>query len=427
MRNHVRNLIQKSVVWVALAPVFLSSALWAMTVDERFFVPFLERNPLVGEHKKCAITLQPYALLADKSYNEYGEECELFAYDGDAYGLRYLDDAVVASGRRQTSLIKTEWQSRLFDGPYIMRGRMVGRGIAATAYFSPKSCFGFGARGGAMQVDSQLELIRDTTAFESIVNGFGDEQELIALQSDEHRALDLEPSCWQGSGLTDAEVFLRGYLDSDYFWLFRYFSLAAEIGAVLPFGRKRDIANPASLPFGGVGYGWYVEGSAEVLLKRDIWFFLVGRVQKRFNSSTFEERMSLDREPWRFGALTGRLSVDPGFTFALSPYVILEGVRDGLGFRIGYTLVWHQKDNFCPAGYAPIVPGKSPVLSRYQDSSAWGSERVHAGILYDFSRGKKVRGWEPVISATVDVPTAWFVGQRSFKTFGLSVALETSF
>ncbi len=427
MRNHVQILLQKTIGWVALAPVLLSFSMGAMTVDQRFFVPFLERNPLIGERKSCAINLQPYVLLADKSFNEYGEECELFSYDGDAYGLRYLDDAIVASGRRNTSLIKSEWQSKLLDGPYVTRGRMVGKGIAATMYFSPRNCFGFGGRIGAMEIDSELELIRDTGSFDAVVNGFGDEQELTSLQGSLHQALDLEPACWQGTGMTDAEVFARVYFDRDYFLWCRYVSLGAELGAVLPTGRTRDIENPASLPFGSPGFGWYVEGSLDVLLKKDIWFFLIGRIQKRIATPELSERMSIGREPWRFGSLVGNLWIDPGFTFALSPYVVFEGMRDGLGFRVGYTLVWHAKDRVRPAGFEPVVPNKKPELGRYQDASEWGSERVHAGILYDFSRGKKVRGWEPVIAATVDVPTAWFVGKRSFKTFGISIGLETSF
>lgn len=427
MQKKLSLLLQKYTFLFAVTPLFLVSVVSAMTLDQRFFVPFLERKPFIGEHKSCAINLQPYVLLADKSYNQYGDECELFAYDNDSYGLRYLDDALLSSGRRTTSLIKSEWQSKLLDGPYIMRGRMTGRGIAGTAYFSPLSFFGFGARAGLLDVDSELELIRDAGSFDAVVHGFGDELELVALQSDLHRALDLEPSCWHGSGLLDTELFIRAYYDRDYAYRCRYFSLGAELGVILPTGRVRDINNPASLPFGGVSFGGYFEASAEVLLKRDIWFFCVARVQKRLGAALVEERMSVGREPWRFGAFTGQLSVSPGFTFAIAPYVVFEGMRDGLGFRVGYTLVQHQKDVVCASSWAPVSMGAKPELGRCKDSSSWGSERVHAGILYDFSRGKKNRGWEPVISATVDVPTAWFVGKQSFKTYGVSIGLESSF
>ncbi len=399
----------------------------AMTVDERFFVPFLERNPLMGEQKTCAISLQPYALLADKSYDERGEECPLFAYDGDTYGIRYLDDAIVLSGRRDTSLLKTEWQREILEGPYVMRGRMVGQGLALNAYFAPRSWWGFGARTGLLNIDSNMELVRDVSRFEPVVHGLGQEQELIALQGDVHNALDIASTCWQGAGFSDTELFVRACMNREYQYMCRYFSLGFELGAVLPTGRKRDVNNPASLRFGGVNFGLYAEGSVEVLLKRDIWFFCFARAQRRLGGALIEERMSVDKEPWRFGALVGSFSVDPGFTFALAPWLLFEGMRDGLGFRVGYTLVTHSKDAVHCADWAPAEAGKGPVLERYSEASSWGAERIHVGVLYDFSRGKKIRSWEPVIAATVDVPTAWFVAKRSFKTVGLSVSLESSF
>jgi hypothetical protein len=404
-----------------------ASFLHAMTVDQRFLPPFIERNPLLGEHKTCAFSFQPYLLLANKSYDSHGEEAALFAYDENTYGLRYLDEAVLASARRESSLIKTEWQRQLFEGPYVMRGRMTGQGAIVNAYFSPCDCFGFGVRSGLLAIESSMELVRDASKFEGIVHGLGDEQELIALQGRLHEALDVSSLCWQGTGFLDTELFVRAYFDHDYAYMCRYFSLGTELGLVVPTGRKRDCINPASLPFGGVGFGMYAEVSAEVLLKRDIWLFCFARAQKRFSGALVDERMSIGREPWRFGALSGRLSIDPGFTFAIAPWLIFEGMRDGLGFRVGYTLVSHGKDSIVLADWAPETAKKTPALDLYKTASVWGSECMHVGILYDYSRGKRVRSWEPVLAATVDIPTSWFVRKSSYKTFGISVSLESSF
>jgi len=69
----------------------------------------------------------------------------------------------------------------------------------------------------------------------------------------------------------------------------------------------------------------------------------------------------------------------------------------------------------------------SAQLGEVCNGSGWGSERVSCGVFYDLSKGRRHHALMPVISLTVDIPVSWFATERSMRTFGVSLAVESYF
>ncbi len=406
--------------------VLLTNGTIVSMADNRFLVPFLERKPFIAHHPNFLWSIQPFFMSADSAYDEHSDDKGLFDFGFQDYLLRYLDDALLTSKRTSTSLVKSDWRSVLTSGPYLMGGCLHGLGVAFNAFWPFCEHWGLGARTALMQIDTALETTIDYPMFESVIQGPGDvrERELTLLQEKIHQALGLVPPVWSSFSASDTEIYAKLYTVRDYEYKCQYVDAGIALGAVLPTAQSRDINNPASIPCGGDGlWGLFLETTIDATLKENWWLSLLLRFQQRF-ARTAIHRMPVGKEPVNYGALVGPARVNPGFTFIFSPYLMFENIRGGLGLRLGYTLVRHFCDSWTDCRPDRLIPANVEALNR---ESIWGIGHVHCGMFYDLCHGRRNHALMPIISLTVDIPVDWFVSERSMKTYGVSLAVESYF
>lgn len=422
---------RRSYMYVRFAAfVFLSvvSTSFPSFVDNRFLVPLLDRKPSIIDHSSvcpsCIWSIQPFVLAADQAYDALGEERGLFEYESPTYGIRFLDDALVLSGRTQAPLMRSDWRAVISEGPYHQEGLLQGKGLALDLFVPYWAHCGIGARTAFLQIDTASELVRNVERFEGIIQGPGDERELQLLQQQIHQKLGMASNCWSGFSMSDTDVYAKFFSIEDYSYKCRCIDAGLTVGAVIPTAYHHEIDNPASIACGDEGrWGLFGEATLDVILKQNFWFNFLCRVQKRF-SKTSIERMPVDKEPQRYGALVGPVKVSPGWTFVLSPYLMFEGLRAGLGARLGYTMVKHWCDSWVDCRVDKKV---NVQLGSVKSGSGWGSERVSCGVFYDLSKGRRHHALMPIVSLTVDIPVSWFATERSLRTFGVSLAVESYF
>lgn len=404
--------------WGILCSFFVTNA----TVDNRYLVPLFNKKPFISDQVCTVGAVKAFFMTAEHSFNQNGGKTGLFGY-AEPFKLRELDKALIKSGRTSESLIRTDMQGFLTVGRYSMEGRFEAQGFALDWYTPVSDHWGFGFRSSIIHVNSRMELVRDA-AFDSVIAGPGDDRDVFLTKESILNALELDPLVWSVTGLGDSEVYARLFWSHDYAYRCRYIDAGLSLGLILPTGKKRDYNNPASVPLGGDdAWGVFLDATIDAILKYNVRAGVAARFQQRFDT-TQTMRFAAGKEPMVFGALVGEVQRDPGFTLALNPYLLLEEIRDGLGMRLGYTLVHHWKDYFCDRrkDRAVLLNTDSAI-----ENSVWGLEHITFGFFYDFAIGKKERYFEPVVSLSIDAPIDGIASKRAFRTYGVSLTVEAIF
>lgn len=318
--------------------------------------------------------------------------------------------------------------------PWTMGGKLQTQGFAFSYEQNFLPHLSFGVLGLAMRSNSTLEFSFDRNQD----NAFTDEQ--IEMLDDIRRAmlvqLGLACNHVQQGGAGDTEVYLRWFDHWCYSFKLRSLYYGVRLGGLFPTGVKRNIDKPASVPFGGNGFwGAYISGDAEFEVKEDWKIGLLLRISKRF-SQTRLERMPVARppvadqkapqnsEPQIFGVLEGSVKIDPGLSEIFYAYTEWEGIREGLGIRLQYTLVNHHRDHWTDERIDKTIPAN---LGPVEERSAWASEYVTLCGFYDFDKLSQCRGHKPIVRAAWDIPFSLLVGHRFVHSYRVSLGLEFNF
>ena len=144
----------------------------------------------------------------------------------------------------------------------------------------------------------------------------------------------------------DQDFYLKYRFYVDFLTHCRRIMFDAIGGFVAPTSPLQDISNPASIVAGNNGF-WtiYCGGKLDFLLKEDINFGMTARFYYEIPKIK-KIRWIESLEPIIFGASTITTKIFPGLTFEFSPYISIEGIRNGLGARIAYSTVNHASDKF---------------------------------------------------------------------------------
>lgn len=423
MQNSVVRRIRTFSLWLLSGFVVIVHYAYGME-DNRYLGPIVEYQPFLVNRAACMFSIAPFYLTADRCFNTYGDEQSLFDFGEQAYGLRALDKALVAAGVTDQSLLRSDWQIALTTGPYTRGGKLQGEGVSLNVFYPFANHWAFGVRGAFMGITTVMELRRDTALFEGVVMGPGDDNELIQTQERILNALGMTSALWHEHTLTDTELYFQLFSMEDYAYRCRHLDASLALGVVAPTAVKKQWDNPASIPCGGNGHwGIYLEGCLDATLKQDFRGSLLFRIQKRL-AKTEHRRIPVGKEPDDFGALMGPVRVDPGWTFVAEPYLIFEHLREGLGAWVGYTLVSHMADSYQDERCDTSVPAQFALML---NDSSWGTERMHVGIFYNLEDGRSHHAVEPLVYLTADIPVDWIVSRRSFKTYGISLGIESYF
>ena len=393
-------------------------------IDNRFRDPVLNHHAFVTQDADTCnlFTAQLFFETASHSINGQGQEVPFFDYD-TPFLLAKVNAAIVQAGLSPQSLIPSFWQGSLTVGSMHMTGHFETQGVAFHGYHIINNHWAVGIRGDLFHAHTHLELV-PKSPFDNVLTGPGDMNELLSIIQNVDQTLGLHCRSWSAFIFDDVELYVRLFQQESYCYKCRFIDAGLALGLIVPAAPQRDINNPASLSLGGDGHwGMFLDATVDAILRYDLRAGLWLRFQQRF-AQTDLLRVPTAQEPAIFGAVVGNFHVRPGFTFFFSPYLVKEGLREGFGLRVGYTLVKHFQDTFTDMRADKTVPVNCIALT---EGSEWGQDYITLGFLYDFAFGKVERSFEPVVSLLIDAPVNVLVAQRAARTYGISLVMEANF
>lgn len=388
-----------------------------MTFDNRYFPLYFK--PYLHRMDKCShVRLQPLFMFAEKSFGDF-DPIGLPDIDG-RYDLVEIAKALKISGRTSVDPLPSNLQG-LTSISWLREGSLNTQGIALYAQLAINNYFSIGTSLLAMHINNKNEFFLDPATISNLP--LGNQELLFLLKEQFNRLLGVTPPLFKKTVFGDGDFYLRFDKTWDYTCKFRHINLGVLLGMIAPFGNKRDLNNPASLTAGfNKHWGMYFGFDTDFELKEDWHVGVMARAIKRFSRNDII-RMPVVREPGNYGAIINDFNVDPGFTFVFSPSVTFEGLRDGLGVSVIYTLVKHFKDNIEDHRANRTIPVNVEAI---EARSSWGMEHVTIQAFYDFAKALNCK-YLPVVSLAWDMPTDWIVSERVFKTNCISLMAEIDF
>lgn len=309
--------------------------------------------------------------------------------------------------------------SPLFDGGRILgKGKLEGQGLSFAYDQKLLDWLACGISFSFLHMNTALKYpVQENT--------FGRHEDEVRRQFNQE--LGIASTAWNHSGITDIDTYVRFGNVWNYVLKCRRIDAGIKFGALFPSGARRDLANPASVPFGGDGrYGFYVGLDGQFELREDLKVGLISRLIKRL-ATTRLERVPVAGENQLFGALIGDFRVNPGVTFVWAPYLRLEGIRDGLGVMVNYTLIWHDNDEWHDRRY--IFDRTNPAVDTglLFKRSDWAAEEVTLNFFYDFSKVGGCNRFLPLVSLSWDIPVSYLLAENVVQTNNIALGIEFTF
>jgi len=397
--------------------------LYSAIIDNRW-IPLIWRPFITDEDRPSHVRCEFFAVTGKRAYDEHKDEMLLPAIYGK-YDQGDLARAMVALG--YPNPLKPEWQGASI--PWRIAGKLQGQGFTFAYQQAITDWLSFGLYSYVLHLESWHEFFLEMDKI-SIRLQPGDLLELDEVRRSMHSQIGLCGDHAHHTGIGDVDFYVRVGHIWDYVLKFKSIDAGLRIGALCPAAPMRDEQYPASIPFGGERqWGIYGAVDVEFELKEDWKAGLFGWVGKRF-ASCQNRRVPIHCEPQPYGASCQNVWINPGITFALSPYFALENLRDGFGLRGQYTLRFHDHD--CWKTSAGLkAPGlqsqEDQTLKKVNELSAWGSDYFSVSAFYDFSKVNPEYTHYPIITLTWDIPAAVFVADRSAKTQQISLGIEWNY
>ncbi len=225
------------------------------------------------------------------------------------------------------------------------------------------------------------------------------------------------------SGPSDIEVYIRLFDVQEYVYWCRKIDKSMAVGLFIPTGVLSTPNNIGSIPFGGDGFwGWYFNQAIEIELKEDWKLGFEWRIEKRF-AKTINHRICIAEESNLFAPVFGPLYINPGPTAALTPYVALENMREGLGLLFKYTYIVHQADYF-----KDMREDQTPAANflNMTKNSRWAQEYATLEFVYDLSF-KHEWSYKPLCTLTWDIPVNAMGSRGASQTTRVALGLTVDF
>lgn len=407
----------KRVLLVLSFAVIPYSVAW---YDNRY-LPLILPAPILKEGRDSYFTCEVFALSSDQAVSACEEIIGVPEIYG-AYDQGNLANSFVAAGCQNP--LKTEWRG--VSIPWFVDGNIKGQGCTLTWRQAVSRHCQVGAAFFAMRLDSweMFELNKDEVHKNLLP---GDAEMLGEYRRSMHRQIGLLGDHAHEVGIGDIDFYARLSNRWDYTLKCRSIYAGVRVGAIAPTAQKHNYAFPTWIPFGGEGcWGFYSAIDAEFEVREDLKIGAMLRAGIR-KSRTHIMRVPALNEPQQFGVLMGPVSIDPGATFNFEPYISLEGIREGLGIRLIYTLTAHRYDSFFDV--RPDKFERPGNIQKLQDNSRWATDYVSLNIFYDFGKVKSEDRVLPILTFCWDIPmfASVSLAQRACKTNRISCGLAINF
>ena len=384
--------------------------------DNRFFP--LTLYPYVTYYDRDAYaTIGTFMTTAHSAFERDEREMALFNLYGN------YDQKVLAASMEQAGLgnpFIEAGQADLFFArstiPWAMNGKIQSQGLYFGAQYGCSTHTTVGFEWYLMRVNSRINF-----ALEELRERYG---ELDLIRRGMNDVLGINGGYIDEAGMGDLDLYFRVGNAWDYSFKFRHIDLGLRFGLLVPAGKRINICEPASIPFGGNGHwGLYFMSDGELELKEDWKFGWYIGVSQRLPKTQLR-RMPVGNEPVNFGVVIGDVRVYPGITFMFAPYFSVENLREGFGARLQYTYESHGEDQWGDRRCDKSIPVS---LKRVVDASGWSGGHITLTGLYDFGKMKVNHGMEPVIYLAWDVPLNVFSTKGVAKTNKISTGIEFNF
>jgi len=407
----------------------IAHAAQAMVYDNRFW-PLYAQPFLSSQDARWKFSVRATFMNASEAFGApideemmEGEEIPVFQLGG-IYDEVLVDQALRNAGVISESLFRSDMRFvtshpdlHHFGFPFRQDGNISLQIGVFETFLELTRHLGIGGSFFAGKVRSHFALIREGTRFSP-----GEEKEILLINQKIHEVLKLTPPSYSATVISDTDLYARIFTTAHYKCKIRYLDVGLNLGVMIPTAAGDNFCNPAFIPVGGnKHFGMYAAFEGKFVLKEDLIFGLLLRVNKRFARSACY-RMPVGSEPLHFGAIIGPARVNPGVTVIFSPRIQLDGLRNGLGVNLAYTLVHHFRDTWTDLRKDKMVPVNINAL---EVRSGWGSDYGTITGFYDFGYDKEDACHAPVISFTVDIPFRGVVDKRIGKTYAVSIRIES--
>ena len=404
------------------------AALQGMTFDNRYFPLFYK--PYIRRPGTCAhVRVQPFFMRAERGIGAVDRTVNLPDINGyfDDVRIGQYDQLAVINGLEQVKLLPANFGARKFKVTSGLFWKRTGVLEAEGISFFYEQYFGVHWSAGLsfffMHVNARHEFSLDN---EYVPCAFGDRQFLFDLRQKLHKYyLGLEPAIFDTIGASDLDLFVRYGNHWEYISKFRSIDVGVKLGVIAPTAPAVSICNPAAVPLGGdKHWGIYLDIEATFELKEDWYFLLLMRGIKRI-PRTVRQRIPVGLEPAQYGPVIGDIVRDPGWTVVFNPWLIFEGLREGLGARVGVVAVHHFNDIAFDVDKGRTI--QKNMRSNCGACTSWAYEYVTIAAFYDFAKFRDCRRFVPTVSLSWDIPVHWRFSQRSSKTNCVSLIVEADF
>ncbi len=391
----------------------------SMIFDNRYMPlylkPYIDR-PCFPYHSR----IQPFLMHAERAFGDL-EETRIPEVDGK-YNLVNISDSLQDTGALDANPFRSDLQG-LSNIPFGRDGKLDSQGIAFYFVSPLWRNLMIGIDFLFMHVTSRHEFFTDSTG---VSVGLGDRNYLSGLREQLNQDLGVSAPLFSKTGFGDVDFFVKCNYVWPYMLKFRAINAELKLGAYAPTASSLNINNPAAVPFGGNDHwGVYVNLENQYEVRESMFASLMFRAIKRLKK-TSNIRMPVHNEPLGYGASVGLFEVDPGWTFVFNPMISLEGVREGLGFTVLYTLVAHLQDKISDCRLDKSVPVQ---LDSVMQKSSWGIQYVSIGAFYDLDKYNECACRLPRFSLYWDIPVDWLgeISKRSLKTQSVSFSFDLDF
>lgn len=407
-----------------ILPVFIlifSTNIYSM-IDNRYLPLYRDMYTRYSD-KRSLFGSNLFFLLAHEAFGADGDkEIRLPELNG-RYDLVKVAKALEIIGNPNP--LKAEWRS-FAKIEMELDGKLEGQGYWLAFEKALSEHFSLGFSWYLLNVVSRQQFIIPESVKRELKLNKGTETELDADLRKANQELGITNSQFKKVGPSDLDLYLRFGTVRDYVYKFRRVDVGVNFGCLFPSSLNIELDNPASIPFGGNGhYGLYGLGEVNLELKEDLLVGLWFEVLKRLPKDQVR-RIPINGEPTTYGAVIGKVRIDPGITVGFSPYAALTDIRDGFGFKIRYTLIYHAQDEWYDRRSDRAI-NTNICSNDFLDRTEWVNEYLTFTLMYDFTKAIKNRKFAPLVYLEWDRPSRVFFANQVSKTHRISFGLEFSF
>jgi|GEM_PF-2485040 len=274
-------------------------------------------------------------------------------------------------------------------------------------------CFGLSLPLVQVQSTNFYELIRYNSHVDIQRNLPEIDAKAEALRSELFKKIGLESNVWDHAGLGDLDVYLGFSSHADYFLRLRTLDVGVLFGCLFPTGLQRDLNYPSSLPLSLSSPSFTLSMYVDLGLKDYLNLGFAGGIVAT-RTKTHQMRYPVYEEPAAYSPLLTEISVAPGLTSWINPYLQIKNVANNLHFTANYACVWHAQDTFRDERVAPLVKSlddrgddvdlgtnvvdRDRSRDRLFSSSYWSSRHVGISLTYEPWQANKDAAFNPLLS-----------------------------